>query len=226
MGFDNKQTFDNLRDQCGRISTELQTIKNLHVKCNREAIVSIGMIPGRPKNTVKIHDTDRFKKFATGDETWLHFDNEQNAQWKSRGESQPERYKKLIGAPKVMLAVFFSCERIFTAHQLPQRSNINAEIFINEVLVLLETKVNAMYHISTKDFAINFSYELSQNASIRKTFIDNSIFNRPQHPPFSSDISSCDYYLFWVLKSQLKGMLFTSVDEAHATAINILESIP
>ncbi|KAA6362710.1 MAG: hypothetical protein EZS28_041763, partial [Streblomastix strix] len=52
IGFDNQQTFDSLRDQYGGISPELQTIKNLRVKYNQEkTIVSIAMIPGRPKHT-------------------------------------------------------------------------------------------------------------------------------------------------------------------------------
>lgn len=69
---------------------------------------------------------------------------------------------------------------------------MNAEIFENEVLVLLETKVGVMYHINTKDFAINFNNSLSYNASITKKFIDNSIFNRFLHPPYSPDQSFCD----------------------------------
>ncbi|KAA6395731.1 MAG: hypothetical protein EZS28_008743 [Streblomastix strix] len=145
--------------------------------------------------SVKVLDADGFKKFATGDETWLYFDNDQDAQWIKRREPRPERYRKLIGAPQVMLTVFFSGERILSAHQLPQKSNMNAEVFINDILIPLETK-------------------------------KNSIFNRIKHPPYSPDLSPCDYYLFGVLKSKLKGMHFTSADEGHEVAINILESIP
>ncbi|KAA6384038.1 MAG: hypothetical protein EZS28_020436 [Streblomastix strix] len=52
------------------------------------------------------------------------------------------------------------------------------------------------------------------------------IKDRFQHPPYSPDLSSCDCYLFGVLKSKLKGKQFTRGDEAYATVIDILESIP
>ncbi|KAA6398171.1 MAG: hypothetical protein EZS28_006305 [Streblomastix strix] len=110
-------------------------------------------------------------------------------------------------------------------HQLPQGSNMNAEIFVNDVLVLLITKVNVIYKINTKYFTIKFDNAPSHKASRTKIIVENSIANRFQHLPYSWP-QACDYYLFGILKSKLKGMHFTSGDEAHATAINILESIP
>jgi len=43
------------------------------------------------------------------------------------------------------------------------------------------------------------------------------------HPPYSPDLTTSDYHLFYGLKKQLKGRHFSSVAEVIAAAVNWLD---
>jgi len=46
------------------------------------------------------------------------------------------------------------------------------------------------------------------------------------HPPYSPDLSPCDYYLFPTLKLPLKGRLFKDVQDIQAAVTSSLWAIP
>ena len=47
-----------------------------------------------------------------------------------------------------------------------------------------------------------------------------------QHPPYSPDLSPCDYFLFTKLKLPLKGRLFEDVQDIQAAVTSSLRAIP
>jgi hypothetical protein len=46
-----------------------------------------------------------------------------------------------------------------------------------------------------------------------------------EHPPYSSDLAPCDFYLFPKFKSVLKGTHFLSVENVKAKTAEILNSL-
>jgi transposase len=46
------------------------------------------------------------------------------------------------------------------------------------------------------------------------------------HPPYSPDLSPCDYFLFPKLKLSLKGRLFEDVQDIQAAVTSSLRAIP
>jgi len=46
------------------------------------------------------------------------------------------------------------------------------------------------------------------------------------HPPYSPDLSPCDYFLFFKLKSPLKRRLFEDVQDIQTAVTSILRAIP
>ena len=46
------------------------------------------------------------------------------------------------------------------------------------------------------------------------------------HPPYSSDLSPCDYFLFPKLKLPLKGRLFEDVQDIQGAVTSGLRAIP
>jgi hypothetical protein len=46
------------------------------------------------------------------------------------------------------------------------------------------------------------------------------------HPPYSSDLAPCDFFLFLTMKSKLKGYCFQDVTEIQQQSLTILHTIP
>ena len=47
-----------------------------------------------------------------------------------------------------------------------------------------------------------------------------------EHPPYSSDLSPCDYFLFSKLKTAMKGAFYDDVPTIQAAVTQVLKNIP
>ncbi|GFX78642.1 uncharacterized protein TNCV_30821 [Trichonephila clavipes] len=56
-------------------------------------------------------------------------------------------------------------------------------------------------------------------------FSADKLFTLPQHPPYSQDLTRCDFYLFIKMKNALKGTHFESIDEVKAKTANLLKMV-
>jgi len=56
----------------------------------------------------------------------------------------------------------------------------------------------------------------------RKQFLDNKNFTVLEHPPYSPDLTPCNFYLFPKIKSVLKGIHFVSVESVKAKTAEVL----
>ncbi|KAA6371485.1 MAG: putative Mariner Mos1 transposase [Streblomastix strix] len=167
-----------------------------------------------------------FRRIATGDETWICMDNYYHQQQIHQGESRPVRYRKVIDSPKVMYAIFFSGESLVFLHQLPVEQHMNSEIFINQVLQPLQTNLFLHQPLLKGDYGIHYDNAPIHNSYLTKQFLENSIFRRFAHLPYSPDISPCDFYLFGTLKTQLKGKHFTDPQKLTEETVKIWNEIP
>ena len=43
-----------------------------------------------------------------------------------------------------------------------------------------------------------------------------------EHPPYSSDVAPCDFFLFPKIKSELKGIIFESIDALKIKATQLM----
>jgi len=72
---------------------------------------------------------------------------------------------------------------------------------------------------------------LHDNAPVHRAVAVQEFFARKQacvlnHPPYSPDLSPCDYFLFPKLKLPLKGHLFENVQDIQGTVTSSLRAIP
>jgi hypothetical protein len=58
-----------------------------------------------------------------------------------------------------------------------------------------------------------------------KQFLANKNITVFQHPPYLTDLASCDFYLFPKIKSVLKETHFLSVENVKAKTADILNSL-
>jgi len=65
----------------------------------------------------------------------------------------------------------------------------------------------------------------AHNALSLKQFLANKNITVLEHPPYSADLTPCDFCLFLKIKSVLKGMHFVSVENVKAKTAEILNSL-
>ena len=66
----------------------------------------------------------------------------------------------------------------------------------------------------------------AHTALATKAFLDENGLKTLPHPPYSPDLSPCDFWLFPILKEKLRGRRFENDNELEAATGEALEKIP
>ncbi len=176
-------------------------------------------------------DPDILDRVITGDESWVwYFEPEtkrESTQWIKRGvDSRPKKFRKAKSTRKVMLVAFFDRHGIVHL-QFMDGVRITAEVYIN-ILMNLRDSIRLNRRGLWRDH--NWIL-LEDNASVH-TADDTVEFHcqvrmqRGQHPPYSPDLAPCDFFLFPLLKSKLRGRHFPDLNSLKAEVQQVLQKIP
>jgi len=67
---------------------------------------------------------------------------------------------------------------------------------------------------------------LAHNSLSVKMFLTKHKITMLEHPPYSPDLASCDFFLFPKIKCVLKGTRFESVGAVKAKVIEVMNKLP
>jgi histone-lysine N-methyltransferase SETMAR len=113
-------------------------------------------------------------------------------------------------ARKIMIMIFFTARQLILLDVLPKGSKFNQQYFINYLFPDLKTKnLNYRRRMPLATFWVRMDNSMCHNGS---KFGKHHIA-RLQHPPYSRDLSPCDFWLFGMLRGILKDREFHSHDE-------------
>jgi histone-lysine N-methyltransferase SETMAR len=111
------------------------------------------------------------------------------------------RTKATIGAQKVMLTIFFSGVKLISLNVLPTGAQFTQEYFINSILPdILDEKQRILRRNRRGDFFVHMDNSLCHNRRKVTDEFNNRKLQRVAHPPYSPDLSPCDFWLFDMLK--------------------------
>jgi histone-lysine N-methyltransferase SETMAR len=131
----------------------------------------------------------------------------------SREEVIP-RTKARIGVQKVLLTIFFSSVKLISPNALPAGARFTQEYFINSSLPdILDEKQRILGRNRRGDFFIHMDNSICHNGRKVTDEFDNRKLQRVARPPYSPDLSPCDFWLFDVLKQKMKDRQFSGVEE-------------
>ena len=140
----------------------------------------------------------------TGDESWIYFQNSPSYIWSKEKPNFSPKIKQNFGK-KIMISVFFSVNGIQSIIFLPKNQNFNSSFFTDNVLKDLEGNLKVRREKKgLKDIVLHMD-----NSKVHRSFTSVQklsslgIIQMPQ-PPYSPDISPCDFYLFGKLKEFLR----------------------
>lgn len=167
------------------------------------------------------------KLIITGDETWVYFDNPPCAKWVEPGGSPTKRQKRVLTNRKCMLVAFFSRVGIEYTTFVPEGETMTADYFCQYCLKPMKEKITKRRPMSgIRDVKFHFDNARIHTAKKTKSFLETEGFVVVPHPPYSPDISPCDFFLFGYLKGKLQGTYAHDRTEIMRKSEKILEEIP
>ena len=165
-------------------------------------------------------DPDIFRQMIRGDETWVfRYDPEtkrQSMQWKTAESPRPKKAR--ISKSKILLIAFFDQKGMVHHQFVPEGETVNQQ-FYQQVLIRLHNRVRRSRREMWNDKSWLFH---NDNAPARKAISVRQLLVKKQitaldHPPYSPDLTPCDFWLFSRLKAVIKGTHFSFVEEIKAS---------
>ena len=163
-------------------------------------------------------DADILGQVITGDETWVfQYDPEtkrQSMQWKTATSPRPKKARMSKSKIKVMLIAFFDQRGLVHHECVPAGETVNQH-FYQQVIIRLYNRVRRSRRTlwSDKSWLLHHDNAPAHNAISVKQLLVKKEVTTLDHPPYSSDLAPCDFWLFPRLKSVMKGTHFSSSDE-------------
>ncbi|KAA6311066.1 MAG: hypothetical protein EZS28_056198, partial [Streblomastix strix] len=121
--------------------------------------------------------------------------------------------------------VFFGADRIWLIHAMPKKKSVTSITFINDILTPLLQSMRSS-NPELNQIYVHFDNASSYNSHATTQFLEENKIIRVAHPPYSPDLSPCDYFLFGYMKRNLQGNTFNTVEESVDAAFKIQYSIP
>ena len=191
-----------LRKVCARWVPHLLTEeqKTQRIKCARELL-----------KTYKGCNSRVISNLLTGDETLMHMFESQrkadNKQWKRKDKKCPCIAKRTISSKKLLYAIFFISSGPVVQVPCPSVHTVTSRFYKNSVL----KKVKEFYNKKRPSKGWPGVHLLHDNASSHqceavKSFLASEKVKVLNHPPYSPDLSPCDFFLFPRLKKMLSGI--------------------
>lgn len=167
---------------------------------------------------------------VTCDETWVHHYTPESKQasmeWRKKGETGPVKAKSRLSAGKVLATVFFDQRGLLHLDFLHERRTINATYYCQ-----ILTEVRLAYRRKRRDLPMRKVILLHDNArphtaALTVQKLEQLGWETLEHPPYSPDLSPCDFHVFGPLKEALGGQKFHSDNEVEAYVRNWLQTRP
>lgn len=160
-------------------------------------------------------------RIFTTDETWVHYytpeSKRASMEWRKKDEGAPVKGKVTLSAGKVLCTVFWDMRGVIAVDFLTEQRTVNAQYYSN----LLKNTVKPAYRSKRRDIPIRSAILLQDNARPHTARLTMETLNELgwetlEHPPYSPDLSPCDYYLFGPLKEALGGLRFETNAEVES----------
>ncbi|KAA6374118.1 MAG: hypothetical protein EZS28_030355 [Streblomastix strix] len=123
------------------------------------------------------------------------------------------------------LQFVFSGEGIQFIHQLPHGETMDSRTFVKDVLSPLQNKYVQQKHAEQGQITIHYDNSRVHTAKHTKQFLQYCVFDQLQHPEQSPDVAPCDFILFEILKTELKGVMIANEKQANDQVSRILAEI-
>ena len=154
------------------------------------------------------YDPCPLEEIVTGDETWIyHFQPDSKAKskvWVSSEGDRPVIADRCKTSNRMLYAIFFDSKGPVLQIPVPKGSSVTGKFYRESV----HTKLVDFYQKRRPRTGVRGIKLLHDNAPANKSamvqeYLKESGLNVLDHPPYSPDLSPCDFWLFPKLKEML-----------------------
>ncbi len=162
--------------------------------------------------------------------TWLFKYNpetqRQSMQWVGEGEAGLKKARMSKSQVNTMLVEFFDKKGLIYKEFLPQKTTMNAELYLN----IFRCHHEQIYCVRPELWANNSRLFQQDNTPMHSAFKIRDFFAKNQvnvlnHPPYSPDLAPSNFFLFRKFKNTLKGHHFQNVEDIQKNLTAALQGI-
>ena len=176
-------------------------------------------------------DPRRLEEIVTGDETWIyHFQPDSKAKnkvWVSSEGDRPVIACCCKTSNRMLYAIFFDSKGPVLQTPVPKGSSVTGKFYRESVLTqLFDFYQKRRPHIGVRNIKLLHDNALAHKSSTVQEYLKESGLDVLDHPPYSPDLSTCDFWLFPRLKEMLVGHCFESRCGIGSAVYQCLQHIP
>lgn len=175
-------------------------------------------------------EPDLLQKIIAGDESWCFaydpLTKRQSSEWIKRGSPRPKKSRLTKSKTKTMLITFFDHLGIIHSEFLGEGVTVTQYVYLDILRRLREAiRKKRPERWKNNDWILLHDNARPHKAlSVGRFFAKHGTTELP-HPPYSPDLSPCDYFLFPRMKKILKGNNFNDICEIQEKSLEILRTI-
>jgi hypothetical protein len=155
-----------------------------------------------------------FEGIATGDEPWFQYVYMPNSLFTPSRDLAATRTNDADRTMNTMLTVFLTSRKLIVLEALPKWTTFTPHHFISDILPDLDSEKQRYRRRNTgQEFFLHMDNSKCHKAKKITGRLQKRHMTRAPHPPKSSDISSCDFWFFGMLKKKIKDRKFCSAQE-------------
>jgi histone-lysine N-methyltransferase SETMAR len=167
-----------------------------------------------------------FEGISTEDESWFLYEHQSDSMFAASRETVRPRNRHEDQCNKTMITVFFTPTRLLVPNALTHSQTFTQEYFITELLPILHRE-NIRFRLKYSDgpFFLHLDNSRCQNGKKITVAIRHRRFARAPHPPYSPDLSPCNFWLFGMMKHCLKDREIHGVQALISALTDILSDL-
>ena len=168
----------------------------------------------------------------TMDKSWFHvYDPKskvENMHWLSKGEERPQIVRREMSVKKIMFIPFFDAKGL-VHFEFFKNQTITKEVFLH---LLLRVRDSLRAHHGSRVWLQRRGYHLhmdnapAHRSDIVQRTLDFMEWPQLKQPPYSPDLSPCDFFLFPLLKRNLHGHNFQTTAALHQAVLDEISAVP
>jgi len=151
-----------------------------------------------------LRNADMFYRVITGDETrCFQYDPEtkrQSLQWKTQNSPRPKKARVSRSQVKTMLMCFFDHKGTVHYEFIAQGQTVNQQCYLEVLTRLRESARRKRPGLWPDKWILHHDNAPAHDALRVREFLPKNSITKIDHPPYSPDLTPCDFWLFPKLK--------------------------
>ena len=164
----------------------------------------------------KNQDSHHLREVVTGDETWLYFfepvNKLNNKMWISENNECPVVACRSRSVRRVMYALFFDSDGILACVSVPENCSVTGTFYSDFVFSAVVNHYQAKHpRARVRGIKLLRDNAPAHRSAVVKSYLEEFHIQVLPHPPYSPDLSPCDFWLSPYIKSCLRGRTFETL---------------